>query len=104
MKNNFTTEQLLDPTLKNIGGESNLEVRKRMLEFFEYIINEYEDKRIAVVSHGAAIKFLLQYFCEYDYKSECFLFGNKVVCSSFRRVDEIMLRYIFWGSIRVKFE
>ena len=54
--------QLLDENLKNIDGESNIEVRKRMLSFFEDLLNKYSEKNIALVSHGAAIKYFLQNF------------------------------------------
>ena len=76
--NDYTTEQLLDETLKNIDGESNIEVRKRMLNFLEEILAKYEGKRIVVVSHGAAIKFLLQHYCKYDYESNSFIFNDKM--------------------------
>ena len=95
-KNSFTTEQLLNSTFKNIGGESNLEVRKRMLEFFEYIISRHGGERIAVVSHGAAIKFFLQHFCEVDFTNETFGFESKVVCST-KLESPCVLRLVFDG-------
>ena len=57
----FTKEQLIDKELKNIDGESNNEVEKRMNEFFYELIikNNNNNKNIAVVSHGASIKFFL---------------------------------------------
>ena len=81
-KNDYTTEQLLDENLKNLNGESNIEVRKRMLDFFKYVLGEHEGKKIAIVSHGAAIKFLLQNWCEYDYENNSFVYRNKKVCSA----------------------
>ena len=81
MKNSYTVEQLLNPHLKNIGGESNEEVRKRMLEFCDEILSQSDNKRIAVVSHGAAIKFLLQNWCKYKYEEDAFYFNDKFVLS-----------------------
>ena len=76
-KNDYTTEQLLDENLKNDGGESNLEVRHRMLEFLEGILQKHREKSIAVVSHGAAIKYLSQHFCKYNYEDNLFIFNNE---------------------------
>ena len=63
-KHSFTEEQLLDGNLKNIDGESRFEVYKRMKSFFDKILEENEGKKIAIVSHGAAIKFLLTDWCK----------------------------------------
>lgn len=59
----FTTEQLLDESLKNEDGENRFEVNNRMTNFINTILNSNEGSRIAVVSHGAAIKFLLMNWC-----------------------------------------
>ena len=60
----FTNEQLIDKELKNIDGESNKEVEKRMNEFFNELIKTNDDsKNIAVVSHGASIKIFLSKYC-----------------------------------------
>ncbi len=80
--NDYTTEQLLDENLKNINGESNIEVRKRMLTFFEDLLKKYSEKNIALVSHGASIKYFLQHFCNYDFETNFFLFENKKICSA----------------------
>jgi len=63
VKFDFTKMQLLDPKLKNISGESNIEVRKRMQEAISEIIKNNKEKKIAIVSHGAAIKFYLLNYC-----------------------------------------
>lgn len=49
-------EQLLDRTS---DGESSEQTRERMNKFFDKILKEYEGKRIAVISHGGSIKFIL---------------------------------------------
>lgn len=63
-ENSFTTEQLLDIELKNEGGESGVEVRKRMEKAFNKVLAENIGKKIAIVSHGVAIKFLLTKWCK----------------------------------------
>lgn len=79
-KNDYTTDQLLDERLKNKDGESNLEVRKRMTESVMEILDNYEGKKIAIVSHGAAIKFFLQNYCKYDKETENLIYNGKTVC------------------------
>ncbi len=59
----FTEEQLIDNSLKNTNGESMIEVKERMTKAINNLLNEYKDKKIIVVSHGAAIKFYLMNFC-----------------------------------------
>ena len=62
--NSFTTEQLLDENLKNVDGESRLEVSKRMEKSFNKVLSQNKGKRIAIISHGASIKFLLMKWCK----------------------------------------
>ena len=54
----FAEEQLLDIRLKNIEGENREEVNKRMTNCINEIILNNENKKIAIVSHGAAMRFL----------------------------------------------
>lgn len=63
-KHSFTEEQLLDENLKNIDGENRIEVNKRMNNSLNKILEENKGKNIAIVSHGAAIKFLLMNWCK----------------------------------------
>lgn len=57
-------EQLAFPEFKTRDGESANETNKRMNEFIEEIIEKYKGKRIAVISHGGAIKFYLLSHCK----------------------------------------
>lgn len=72
----------MDENLKNIDGESNIEVRKRMLTFFKELLKKNTGKNIALISHGAAIKYFLQHFCKYDFDTNSFIFENQIVCSA----------------------
>ncbi len=56
-------EQLLDRTFRTSDGESAEQTRERMNKFFDKILQEYEGKRIAVISHGGSIKFFLLNWC-----------------------------------------
>ena len=62
-QNSFTIEQLLDESLKNVDGESRMEVTNRMEKAFNRVFFENLGKKIAIVSHGASIKFLLMKWC-----------------------------------------
>ena len=66
MQNPFTIEQLLDEQLKNADGESRIEVTERMEKAFNRILSQNIGKNIAIVSHGASIKFLLMKWCNLD--------------------------------------
>ena len=52
-------EQLLDRKFKTTDGESAEDTKKRMNEFFDRILKEYEGKKIAIVSHRWFNKILL---------------------------------------------
>ena len=55
--------QLIFPKFKTSDGESLEETKRRMLDFIIEILEKYKEKRIAVVSHGGSIKFLLLNWC-----------------------------------------
>ena len=57
-------EQLAFPEFKTRDGESANDTNKRMNEFISEIIEKYEGKRIAMVSHRGAIKFYLLSYCK----------------------------------------
>ncbi len=81
-KNPFTTEQLLDGNLKNIGGESRIEVSKRVKTAFYEILKKYKEKNIAIVSHGATLKFLLMDFCVLNENYQLEFNGQKISLNS----------------------
>ena len=68
MKNKKTRdpsqEQLLDQKFKTSDGESAEDTRERMTKFLNKILKEYKEKKVAVVSHGGAIKFFLLNWCK----------------------------------------
>ena len=68
MKNKKTRdpsqEQLLDQKFKTSDGESAEDTKERMTKFLNKILKEYKEKKVVVVSHGGAIKFLLLNWCK----------------------------------------
>ena len=57
-------KQYYDENYKTIGGESQKDVKNRMTEVINEILNKHKDKRIAVFSHGYAITFYLLKYCK----------------------------------------
>lgn len=57
-------EQLAFPNFKTRDGESANETNKRMNNFINDILKEYKGKKVAIVSHGGAIKFYLLSYCK----------------------------------------
>ena len=62
MKNKSTRdpsqEQLVDQKFKTSDGESAIDTKQRMTRFFNKILKEYKEKRIAVISHRRSNKIL----------------------------------------------
>ena len=52
-------EQLLDRKFKTSDGESAEDTRERMNEFFDRILEEYEGKKVAIISHRRFNKIFL---------------------------------------------
>lgn len=86
----YEIKQLEDETYKIGTGENQLEVRKRMEEALLDIINNNKGKRIAIISHGTAISFLLKKWCEvqygkpYSFNGKEFFDGNWHYCETFK--------------------
>ena len=51
--------QLLDRNFRTSDGESAEETKKRMTEFFDRILKDYEGKKVAVISHRRFNKIFL---------------------------------------------
>lgn len=81
-KHSFTLDQLLDENLKNKDGESRKEVTERMEKIFNTILKVNRGNRIAIVSHGAAIKFLLMKWCRLNENNEIEFNKNEITLNS----------------------
>ena len=97
MKNKKTRdpsqEQLLDRKFKTSDGESCDDTNIRMTEFLNRILKEYKEKRIAVISHGGSIKFLLLNWCKVNQDVKL-VYENKVLDIS----SPCLLKLTFKGS------
>ena len=77
-KNSYTTEQLLDENLKNKDGESRKEVQNRFLKSLNTLLKENPHKRVVIVSHGAAIKYMLLKWCYLNNRNQI-TYNDKVI-------------------------
>lgn len=84
-KNDFWYQQYLDYDYKNENGESLNEVKVRMLDAIDSILNQINDNEVAlVVSHATAICSYLLNYCEIKVvdemtKSRCITYRGKEV-------------------------
>ena len=91
---NFWITQLQDENAKTKDGESQKEVRIRMLKVIDDVLNKYNNEKIVLVSHGASITFLLMNWCKLE---ECYLenkrkklsFKGKIVINDTFKTPEI---------------
>lgn len=81
-KNSYTTEQLIDKNLKNTDGENRIEVTSRMEEALNFVISQSSGKNIAIVSHGASIKFLLMKWCSLNKNNQIEFNGQIITLNS----------------------
>ena len=61
---NWFSDQYFNSNYKTIGGESQLEVRKRFEEALNEALDNHMGKRIAIFTHGYAITFFLLKYCK----------------------------------------
>ena len=75
-------EQLAYPKFKTSDGESAEDTNKRMTEFLNETLERYKEKRVAIVSHGGSIKFLLLNWCEVNKNMKLEYKGKELNISS----------------------
>lgn len=86
-------EQLAFPEFKTRDGESANDTNKRMNEFIGELLEKYKGKRIAVVSHGGAIKFYLLSYCNVNERLNIEYKGKELNITS-----PCLLKLIFRGN------
>ena len=75
-------EQLVFPEFKTRDGESANDTNKRMNEFISETLEMHKGKRIAVVSHGGAIKFYLLSYCKVNERLNLEYEGKELAITS----------------------
>lgn len=100
IESDFWLKQMKDKKFKLDGGESQSEVRDRMLDGVKDIIKIHVGKRVAIVSHAAAITFLLMNWCDLenvnlDNKIRRLVFNDKLVIDdTFKTPDIFKLTFV----------
>jgi len=86
-------KQYLEPKYKLKEGESQEEVQKRMHSFISEIIKKYENKNIAVFSHGYAITYALLKWCTLKNITKdrvlTYEFNNKIILDKIINAPEV---------------
>lgn len=86
----FEIKQFADENYKIGYGESRKEVKERMLEVINELLNEYKDKKILVVCHLTCLAFLLSNWIDisfagpYKFKDKIILEDKFNFCESFK--------------------
>lgn len=74
------------------NGESLNEVKDRMYNMLQYLLENYKNKKILIVSHSTALACLLSNWCEikflgeYKFKDKVFFDGNWNYCETFKLI------------------
>lgn len=95
INDDFWLTQLYDENAKALNGESQREVRTRMLNGLDNILASIEDnKKVAIVTHATALTFLLMNWCNLKYaslngKKRWLTFNNKDVINDSFSTPEI---------------
>ncbi len=76
IESNYEEKQFYDEKFKLKNGESQIEVRERMLNGINDILNKNMGKNIVIFTHSTAITFLLKKWCDIDYLSS-YKYNNK---------------------------
>ena len=85
---NWFELQFLDENYKTVGGESQLDVRKRFGEVIDEILENNKDKRVCIFTHGYAMIFYLLKYCDLGEVSQdkvCFSYKGKTILN--RRIS-----------------
>ena len=90
---NWFELQFKDENFKTIGGESQKEVRNRVSEALDEILDKDKNKEICIFTHGYAILYYLMKYCEFIYhdKSRVELkFNNKTIFNRYLNAPEVI--------------
>lgn len=90
---NWFELQFIDENFKTVGGESQKEVRERVTEAINEILDEYKNKRICIFTHGYAILYYLKSLCDFEFHSKeriTLKFNNKTIFNRYLNAPELI--------------
>ncbi len=86
-------KQYLDPKYKMKEGESQEEVNNRMHDFINEVLYKYNNKKIAVFTHGYAITFAILKWCKLENITKdrvlTYSFNNKIFYDKILNAPEV---------------
>ncbi len=88
LPNYYNEQAFLDINYKLPKGESQEEVRERMYNFINYILDKYSNKKIIILTHNICIIYLLRIWCNIKYK-ENIIYNKKIISSSINKDPNI---------------
>lgn len=88
LPNYYNEQSFLDINYKLPKGESQEEVRERMYNFINYILDNYNNKKIIILTHNICIIYLLRIWCNIKYKENIIYKGN-IISSSINKDPNI---------------
>ena len=91
---NWFELQFKDENFKTIGGESQKDVRNRMSEAIDEILEKDKNKEICIFTHGYAILYYLMKHCEFIYHDKTrveFKFNNKTIFNRYLNAHILIL-------------
>lgn len=74
-------------------GESNKEVRIRMNKAINKLLDEYQGKRIAIITHATAIMFYLSLYCKTAYGNKCYFKNKEFFDGNFDYLETFKLEF-----------
>ena len=86
----FEERQMLEKSYKLNNGESQEEVRYRMLSALNDILKQNKNSNVAIFTHSTAIAFLLKEWCDikyddsYKFNDKVFFDGKWCYCETFK--------------------
>lgn len=90
LPSDFEMHQFEDENYKLENGESQKEVRERLVSFISNLLNENKNKKILIVGHSTATAFFLKKWCEisyidsYKFNGKIFFDGKWGYCETFK--------------------
>ena len=90
---NWFELQFIDENFKTIGGESQKEVRERMVEAIDEVLEKDKNKRVCIFTHGYAILYYLMKHCEFIYHDRTRVelkFNKKTIFNRYLNAPEVI--------------
>lgn len=86
----FFVNQSLDEDYKMPSGESKKEVKLRMYNALMRVIKQNKNKKALIVTHGSALMFLFEEWCDVTYDEGCIVYhGNHLILDGYIEAPDL---------------